>query len=298
MCGRSGGDPWYAPVPLDGPPVPAPLRVSVITDTGGDPADHAVTAAVRQAAALLADARLRRGRRRAARRGAGHRDLLPDHDRLRPGRERLPPVESVAPGEFARFWQALESGLDGRGGRARVRPDDGAGRHRTRLGHLDAACAADSGAGAAPGGRFRSAPTSTRRGWLAEPAAIRISVTVNLLGLPAVTVPAGQHDGLPTGVQIIGPRIPRRPLPGRRGGGRGGRRIAHPDRPPNSAGRARRQSSGILSRKSQALVTPPTRPASTAGIIQYSPPPALSRKDTPATATSTAVTRFGEARSM
>ena len=55
MCGRSGGDPWYAPVPLDGPPVPAPLRVSVITDTGGDPADQAVTAAVRRAAALLAD---------------------------------------------------------------------------------------------------------------------------------------------------------------------------------------------------------------------------------------------------
>jgi amidase len=26
MCGRSGGDPWYAPVPLDGPPAPAPVR--------------------------------------------------------------------------------------------------------------------------------------------------------------------------------------------------------------------------------------------------------------------------------
>src|SRR5215469_886915 len=45
MCGRSGGDPWYAPVPLEGPPVPAPVRVSVITDPGF-PADPAVVRAL------------------------------------------------------------------------------------------------------------------------------------------------------------------------------------------------------------------------------------------------------------
>jgi amidase len=41
-------------------------------------------------------------------------------------------------------------------------------------------------------------------GW---PAAVRISVAVNLLGLPAVTVPAGRDGGLPQGVQIIGRRF-------------------------------------------------------------------------------------------
>jgi sugar (pentulose or hexulose) kinase len=46
------------------------------------------------------------------------------------------------------------------------------------------------------------------------------------------------------------------------------------------------------------LITPPTRPASTAGIIQYRPPPAFSRKVRPAAPTSTAVTEFGDARSM
>ena len=46
------------------------------------------------------------------------------------------------------------------------------------------------------------------------------------------------------------------------------------------------------------MITPPTRPASTAGIIQYRPPPAFSRKLRPATPTSTAVTELGDARSM
>jgi hypothetical protein len=77
---------------------------------------------------------------------------------------------------------------------------------------------------------------------------------------------------------------------------------------------------GTLSRNSQALITPPTRPASTAdqagqhrrpgrpapptrpastaGISQYSPPPAVSSKVSPAIPVSTAVTMLGEAEPM
>ncbi|MGA9834260.1 MAG: amidase family protein, partial [Trebonia sp.] len=184
----------------------AALRVSVITDTGGDPTDQAVTAAVRQAAALLADAGyvVQDDEPPAVERAAEiYYQIMAGYGRAA---ERLPPVESVAPGEFARFWQAFEPAWTAAAGERAFDP---------MMERAAIARAWDTSMRHAP---LILAPVCTRRAfplgadldpsWLAGwPAAIRISVTVNLLGLPAVTVPAGQHDGLPTGVQIIGPRF-------------------------------------------------------------------------------------------
>ncbi|MEP7116151.1 MAG: amidase [Acidobacteriota bacterium] len=52
-------DPWWIDTPLDGPPLPRPLRVAVVTEPealGGEPLHPSVTSALARAAAWLADA--------------------------------------------------------------------------------------------------------------------------------------------------------------------------------------------------------------------------------------------------
>jgi amidase len=49
-------DPWWVPAPLDGPPPPRPIRVAMCVDPGGGGVAPPVAAAVRQAAAWLAEA--------------------------------------------------------------------------------------------------------------------------------------------------------------------------------------------------------------------------------------------------
>ena len=70
-------------------------------------------------------------------------------------------------------------------------------------------------------------------------------------------------------------------------------------RPVEEAARARAVTLGqARTRNSQALITPPTRLKTAAGISQYRPPPAVMRKVMPATPKSTCVIAFGDARSI
>jgi len=205
MCGRSGGDPWYAPVPLAGPPVPSPPRVWLICDPGAPP-DPAVAGALRRAAALLAGAGYVVAEAEAPaldRAGEIYHQIMSAWGRAT---AEQPPVESVAPGEFARFWENFEPSWTAAGGSAAFDPM----MERAAIARAWHAWMADAHLVLAPvcARPAFAVGSDLDPGWLAGwPAALRVSVAVNLLGLPAVAVPVGVEGGLPQAVQIIGPRF-------------------------------------------------------------------------------------------
>lgn len=205
MCGRSGGDPWYAPVPLHGPPVPAPVRVSVTTDPGF-PADPAVARALGVAAGRLADAGYVIEEAAAPaleRAGELYYQIMSTWGRAR---EQQLAVDAIAPGEFARFWAGFAGPWTAASGKQGFDPmmeraviarawDSWMATAPLVLAPVCASPAFEVGADLEP---------QWQAGW---PAAIRVTVAVNLLGLPSVAVPVGVAGGLPQGVQIIGPRF-------------------------------------------------------------------------------------------
>jgi len=206
MCGDAAGDPWYAPVPLQGPAISPPVRVSVIIDPNGGGVDPAVASAVKKAGRLLADAGyvVAEGQVPALdRAGEIYHQIMSAYSRVQ---EQQPPVETVAPGGFARFWAGFDSAWTAAMGTRAFDP---------MMERAAIARSWDAWLHEAP---LVLAPVCTRQpfevgadldpkwqaGW---PAAIRMSVAVNLLGLPAVTVPVGRDGGLPQAVQVIGPRF-------------------------------------------------------------------------------------------
>jgi amidase len=120
--------------------------------------------------------------------------------------EQQPPVETVAPGEFARFWEIFGPHWAAAGGSPAFDP------------MMERSAIARAWHGWMERAPLVLAPVCARQAfavgsdldedWLAGwPAALRVTVTVNLLGLPAVTVPVGCQGILPQAVQIIGPRF-------------------------------------------------------------------------------------------
>jgi amidase len=199
MAGYSPLDPTWVPAPLEGPPLPQPVRVAVVVDPGEQGVAPEIAEGVRKAAGALGD--------------AGYL------------------VEEVQPPDMRRsvevYWQ-LMGDLTGATdpaalGASFVRYREAFAPHYDEVrGELAADPWSDRLQLATAWSRWMDefplvlAPVATQpawpigydergggdaRDWL---RAVRMIVVVNLFGLPSVALPTHIADGVPQGVQVIG----------------------------------------------------------------------------------------------
>jgi amidase len=192
----AGTDPWHVPVPFDGPPLPK--RVSLVVTEDVHPE---IAATLQQAAEMLTDAGYRVEPSQApdlVRANEIYTQLMYRYGRVH---SAPPPVETLASGEFVRFWQAFDPVWTAAAGAPAFDPM----MERASIAQAWQEWMAPAPLVLAP---IRAQPAfpvgaDLDPDWLAGwPASMRMTFAVNLLGLPAVAVPAGEHV-----VQIIGPRF-------------------------------------------------------------------------------------------
>jgi amidase len=191
-------------VPLHGPP--AAKRVSLATDPDGPRLAPGVAAALRQAADALTDAGYiveERDAPELTRAMELYVQLMSAYGRVQ---EAQPPVEALASTSFVRFWATFHPHWTQAAGRPAFDPM----MERARITQTWSAWMAETPLVLAPICPTPAFPVESdldpdwSAGW---PAALRMIVPVNLLGLPAVAVPILEFEGLPQAVQIIGPRF-------------------------------------------------------------------------------------------
>ncbi|MEV7356104.1 amidase [Kitasatospora sp. NPDC091276] len=203
LAGPDPRDPRALPVPRYGEPLPGPVKVAVVADPGGHGVHPTVRAAVERAAAALRDA------------GYDVREVA-DVPRLD---EALEVCDRITMTEFAPKWPAVRPLLGPGGDRyieltmARTPPATAAelmelmgswlGIRRSWAEFLDEypllLGPVFTEPPVEPGIESRDAA-----GWELVRTAMRLCKVTSFAGLPAVAVPTGLADGLPTGVQLVG----------------------------------------------------------------------------------------------
>jgi len=207
MSARDVRDPWWVPAPLTGPPVPR--RAALLRGLDGVPTDPGVLAALDRAADALRDAGYQVDELDEARTpgldvvaGLAFRLMMADLNH-----QVLPQLERMGSEQVLAYWSVV-SGL------AEPYPDLGTHiddlARRTTLTRQWLLFLEEYPVLVVPellGPLLRvdedvASADDTRRVWLA----LRPSIAINLLGLPAALVPTGLDAGLPTGVQMVASR--------------------------------------------------------------------------------------------
>jgi amidase len=207
MSGPDARDPWWTPAPHSGPAVGNPMKVAVAVNPGHSGVDHNVAAGVRKAAQLLS--------------AAGY------------AVEEVDPPAIAEAAEF--FWQLLiadiramflpaieEMATPGSGTLVflnylfAVTPEPSLSSYihalaqRNRIARAWTQFALNYPLILGPVATIQPFPIGYDIAGQAQVQdvlhSMRLAISVNFLGLPAVAVPVGVAEGLPQEVQIIGPR--------------------------------------------------------------------------------------------
>ena len=203
LAGTDPRDPRAVPVPLHGEPLPGPIKVAVVTDPGGQGVHPDVVRAVAAAADALRDA------------GYDVREVE-DVPRLA---DALEAYGRITVTEFAPTWPVVRT-LLGEGGDRYVQmamdktpPVDAAELTRlmgTWLGIRRSWAEFLDEHPLLLGPVFTEPPVEPglesrdEAGRERVARALRLCAVTSFVGVPAVAVPTGVSDGLPSGVQLIG----------------------------------------------------------------------------------------------